>query len=114
MQLVELQQNYAAIQAAGAELLVISTDNAAMAKNAIEKVKKLRNVEIGFPLLGDPELRIIDAYNARDPLNPRIARSMTYIIDENGVIRWKFLGRVGNHVGNQLKGDRIVAELKSL
>ena len=111
MQLVELQQNYAAIQAAGAELLVISTDNAAMAKNVIEKAKKQRNVEIGFPLLGDPALKIIEAYNARDPLNPRIARPMTYIIDENGVIRWKFLDV---RVGNRLKGDRIVAELKSL
>ncbi len=106
-----MQQDYAAIQAAGAELLAISTDNAAEAKNAIEKVKRQRNVEIEFPLLGDPELKIIDAYNAKDPLNPRIARPMTYIIDESGVIRWKFLDV---RVGNRLKGDRIVAELKGL
>ena len=106
-----MQQDYAAIQAAGAELLAISTDNAAEAKNAIEKVKRQRNVEIEFPLLGDPELKIIDAYNAKDPLNPRIARPMTYIIDESGVIRWKFLDV---RVGNRLKGDRIVVELKGL
>ena len=111
MQLGELQQDYAAIQAAGAELLVISTDNAAQAKDAIEKVKRRDNVEIEFPLLGDPELKTIDAYNARDPLNRGIARPMTYIIDENGVIRWKFLDV---RVGNRLKGDRIVAELKGL
>ena len=106
-----MQQDYAAIQAAGAELLAISTDNAAKAKNAIEKVKRRVNVEIGFPLLGDPELKTIDAYNARDPLNRGIARPMTYIIDENGVIRWKFLDV---RVGNRLKGERIVAELKGL
>ena len=106
-----MQQDYAAIQAAGAELLAISTDNAAKAKSAIDKVKKRDNVEIAFPLLGDPELKAIDAYNARDPLNPRIARPMTYIVDENGVIRWKFLDV---RVGNRLKGDRIVAELKGL
>ena len=106
-----MQQDYAAIQAAGAELLAISTDNAAQAKNAIEKVKRRVNVEIGFPLLADPELKTIDAYNARDPLNLRIARPMTYIIDEDGVIRWKFLDV---RVGNRLKGDRILAELKSL
>ena len=111
MQLGELQKSYAAIQAAGAELLSISTDKAAQAKSAIEKVKRLDNVEIEFPLLGDPELKTIDAYNAKDPFNPRIARPMTYIIDENGVIRWKFLDV---RVGNRLKGDRIVAELKSL
>jgi alkyl hydroperoxide reductase subunit AhpC len=106
-----LQQDYAAIQAAGAELLAISTDNAAQAKAAIAKIKGQRNVDIGFPLLGDPELKTIEAYNARDPLNRRIARPMTYIIDESGVIRWKFLDV---RVGNRLKGDRIVAELKGL
>ena len=106
-----MQQDYAAIQAAGAELLAISTDNAAEAKNAIEKVKRRDNVEIEFPLLGDAELKTIDAYNARDPLNPRIARPMTYIIDENGIIRWKFLDV---RVGNRLKGERIVTELKGL
>jgi peroxiredoxin len=106
-----LQPNYEAIQAAGAELLAISADNPAQAKDAITKVKRQRNVEIEFPLLGDPELKTIDAYNARDPLNPRIARPMTYIIDESGVIRWKFLDV---RVGNRLKGDRIVAELKGL
>lgn len=111
MQLGELQQDYAAIQAAGAELLAISTDNAAQAKKAIGDVKRQAGVEIEFPLLGDPELKAINAYNARDPLNPRIARPMTYIIDESGVIRWKFLDV---RVGNRLKGDRIVAELKSL
>jgi hypothetical protein len=36
---------------------------------------------------------------------------MTYIVDENGVIRWKFLDV---RVGNRLKGARIVAELKGL
>ena len=111
MQLGELQQDYAAIQAAGAELLTISTDNAAQAKKAIADVKRRAGVEIEFPLLGDPELKAINAYNAKDPLNPRIARPMTYIIDESGVIRWKFLDV---RVGNRLKGDRIVAELKSL
>ena len=111
MQLGELQQDYAAIQAAGAELLAISTDNAAQAKKAIADVKRRVGVEIEFPLLGDRELKAIDAYNAKDPLNPRIARPMTYIIDESGVIRWKFLDV---RVGNRLKGDRIVAELKSL
>lgn len=111
MQLGELQQDYAAIQAAGAELLAISTDNAAQAKKAIADVKRRVGVEIEFPLLGDPELKAINAYNAKDPLNPRIARPMTYIIDESGVIRWKFLDV---RVGNRLKGDRIVAELKSL
>ena len=106
-----MQKNYAAIQAAGAELLSISTDKAAQAKSAIEKVKRQANVEIEFPLLADPELKTIDAYNAKDPRNPRIARPMTYIVDENGVIRWKFLDV---RVGRRLKSDRIVAELKSL
>ena len=106
-----MQQSYAAIQAEGAELLSISTDNQAQGKDTIEKVKRQRGVDIEFPLLADPELKALDAYHARDPLNGRIARPMTYIIDENGLIRWKFLD-VRN--GNRLKGARIVAELKGL
>ncbi len=92
-------------------MLSISTDNAAQAKSAIAKVKNQRNVDIAFPLLSDANLETIEAYNARDPLNRRIARPMTYIIDEAGVIRWKFLD-VRN--GNRLKSDRIIAELKGL
>jgi len=44
-----------------------------------------------FLLLGDPDTEAIRAYNAQDPLNPRIARPQFYIIDETGVIRWKWL-----------------------
>ena len=95
----------------GAELLAISADRPAQAKEAIEKVKRQHNVEIKFPLLGDPELKTIDAYNARDPLNRRIARPTTYIIDESGVIRWKFLDV---RVGNRIDPGQIVAELKRL
>ena len=106
-----MQPSYEAIQAAGAELLAISVDKPAQAKEAIEKVKRQRNIEIEFPLLGDPEMKTIEAYNARDPGNPRIARPMTYIIDESGVIRWKFLDV---RVGNRIDPDKILAELKSL
>ncbi len=106
-----MQPSYEAIQAAGAELLAISADDPVKAKEVIGKVKRQRNLEIEFPLLGDPELNTINAYNARDPLNPRIARPTTYIIDESGVIRSKVLDV---RVGNRIAPDKILAELKSL
>ena len=51
----------------------------------------------GFPKLLDPKTKAIAAYNAADPRNrslknlKTIARPLYYIVDENGVIRWKFV-----------------------
>ena len=49
-----------------------------------------------FPLLSDPQLKVIDAYGARHPNghgNHDIARPTTIIIDSNKVIRYKYIGK---------------------
>ena len=100
-----MQENYDAIAAEGAEVVVITADAQDAVKKTVEQLKA------DFVILSDVDKLAIDAYNAGDPRNPRIARPQTYIIDETGVIRWKFLDV---RVGNRLKSIMIIEELRKL
>jgi len=96
---VELQKAYEAIAAEGAELLFITSDQLAA------------DFRTDFPKLLDPETTVIDAYNATDPLNHKIARPLYYIVDENGIIRWKFLDV---RLRGRLDPAKLVEALKGL
>ena len=91
--------------AENAELVVISTDEPAVVKSTANKYK------LGFVTLSDTNKEAIGSYNAADPFNPRIARPQFYIIDESGVIRWKFLD---NRKVDRLKPNKVVEALKKL
>ena len=67
--------------------------------------------KLGFVTLSDTNRQAIDAYNAADPFNPRIARPQYYIIDETGVIRWKFLD---NRKVDRLPANKVLEALKNL
>ena len=100
-----MQKSYQAIKAENAELVVITTD-------AQAEVKKTANENrLGFVTLSDRNKQAIDAYNAADPFNPRIARPQYYIIDETGIIRWKFLD---NRKLDRLPAPKVVEALKNL
>jgi peroxiredoxin len=47
---------------------------------------------IDFPLLSDPDAAVINRYglfNAEDPRGRAIPHPTTYVIDMEGVVRWK-------------------------
>jgi peroxiredoxin len=54
-----------------------------------------RDAELGYPILSDPELRIIDAYGLRHhgagPDGRDIARTASVLVDPQGVVRWRFV-----------------------
>ena len=106
-----MQKVYADIQAVGAEVIAISSDIPEQTKRAIKSVKDRFGVEVRFPVLSDAEGQTINAYNAEDPFNPRIARPQYHIIDENGVVRWKF---VDVRLGGRINPAQVVEELKKL
>ena len=106
-----MEKNYAAIQAEGAEVIALSSDTPAQAKEAIERGVRRFGVKVRFPVLSDAETQAIAAYNMTDPFNKRLARPITYIIDENGIIRWKFLDV---RVGLRIPTTTIINELKKL
>ena len=91
--------------AQNAEVIVISTDMPAVVKRTVDRHK------LAFIALSDTKKEAVDSYNAADPFNPRIALPQFYIIDETGIVRWKF---VDNRKFNRLQPDSIVDELKKL
>ena len=62
------KRTYAKIQAAGAELIAISSDNEGDTRQTVQ------NHGLKFPVLSDEDKEAITAYNVVDPGNNRIAR----------------------------------------
>ncbi len=56
-----------------------------------------RDAGLAFPILSDPDLRVIDAYGLRHqgggPDGHDIARSASVLIDPDGIVRWVFVTR---------------------
>lgn len=53
-----------------------------------------RDAGLEFPILSDPDLRLIDAYGLRHPGGHDghdIALSASVLIDRDGVVRWTFV-----------------------
>ena len=80
-----MQNNYAKIQAAGAELIAISSDTEGDTKRTVQ------NHNLKFPVLADKDKEAITAYNVVDPGNNRIARPAAYVVRKDGTIAWKSL-----------------------
>ena len=60
----------------------------------IDRVAKDDGMLIEFPLLSDPDHRIIDRYGLFNPDAPRdspVPHPTTLVIDREGVVRWKFV-----------------------
>ncbi len=101
-QLVQLTTVYDRITELDAEVLAISVDDLSGASDVVE------TLGLPFPVLYDPSKEVPQTYMVYDLLKDGLATPSTFIVDREGVIRWKYVGR--------LKGDRpntseILAEL---
>ena len=68
-------------------------DTAAQSKEFIEKIAADGGGRIAFPLLSDPQHRVIDAYGLEDPRYLKQRRAgipypAAYVIDKAGRIAW--------------------------
>lgn len=64
-----------------------------MSKNFAEKIASDGKGAVKFPLLSDPDHKIIDAYGLRDPAYEGqkvygIPHPAVYLIDKNGKVAW--------------------------
>jgi len=75
-----LRDGHADLLAAGAVVIGVSADTAASHAAFAAKY------HLPFPLLADPDRRIIEAYNVRMPLLG-LAKRVTFLIDRQGLIR---------------------------
>ena len=85
-----LQLNLAELRARGAAVAGVVVDP--VATNAA----LVRDAGIGFPILSDPDLQVIDAYGLRHVAAHEgrdIAHSASVLVDREGVVRWTFVTR---------------------
>lgn len=101
-----LRDNYAAVEEHGAIIVGVSSDG-------VEAHLSFRDhYRLPFPLIADPERRIIDLYDARRIVKWLTAR-VTYVIDRDGIIRAAFRHEllIGRHTTKILEA---LAEIEGL
>ena len=91
--------------------------NTAVLAVAVDPVEQnaavVRDVGLGYHILSDPQLATIDAYGVRHDRSgePPIARPATFLIDADGVIRWRDLTE---NFRLRPKPDSILAAIDAL
>ena len=71
------------------ELLALSIDNREMMQKMADKIAA-DGVKADFTFLSDPGHRVIDRYGLLNPSGQGWPHPTTYVIDRQGVVRWKF------------------------
>ena len=93
----------------GAELLGVVVDPVAQNAEVVEQLG------LSYRILSDPEMRVIDAYDLRHEggggETGNIARSATFVIDKNGVVRWRDLT---DNYRSRPRAEDIVAAVDGL
>ena len=73
------------------EILAVSVDPKADLQKMADRIAKEDGRRPEFVFLSDPGHRVIDRYGLLNPDDPRgIPHPTTYVIDRQGVVRWKF------------------------
>jgi peroxiredoxin len=60
----------------------------------VERISEQDGIPPDFPLLTDADHRVIDRYglfNAEDPRGREITHPATFVIDQSGIVRWRFV-----------------------
>ena len=73
------------------ELLAVSVDPKPDLQKMVDRISKEDGKLPDFPFLSDPGHRVINRYGLLNPNDQRgIPHPTTYVIDRQGVVRWKF------------------------
>ena len=60
----------------------------------VDRIAADDGIRPDFPLLSDPGHRVIDRYGLFNPGDPRgreITHPATFVIDREGIVRWRFV-----------------------
>jgi peroxiredoxin len=98
------------------KLYAISVDPPDVSKSFAEKIASDGKGKVNFPLLSDPEHKIIDAYGLRDPAYEAqkvngIPHPAVYLIDIQGKVAW---AKIEADYKQRPKNEQIRAALDSL
>ena len=76
------------------EILALSVDGPEDTQKMVDRISQDDGVLPDFPFLSDLGHQVIDRYglfNVDDPRGREVAHPATYVIDREGVVRWKFV-----------------------
>ena len=73
------------------QVLAVSTDNHKDSRKLAEDLRRESPEEYDFPFLEDKDHKVIDHYGILNPEGRSWPHPATYIIDREGVVRWKFV-----------------------
>lgn len=81
-------------QEAETQILVLSVDRREDLQRMVDRISRDDALAPHFPFLSDPGHAVIDRYglfNDQDPRGRQITHPATFIIDREGVVRWRFV-----------------------
>jgi peroxiredoxin len=90
-QLVELKSLLSEPVSLTTQLLAVSIDNHDDSQRLISLLAQEGSGNVDFPLLEDQEHKVIDRYGLLNPKGKGWPHPATYVIDRNGIVRWKFV-----------------------
>ncbi|PYS37952.1 MAG: hypothetical protein DMF71_17620 [Acidobacteria bacterium] len=98
------------------KLFAISVDPPDVSKNFADKIASDGKGALSFPILSDPEHKVIDAYGLRDPAYEGqkvygIPHPAVYVIDTQGKVAW---ARIESDYKQRPTNEEIRAALESL
>ena len=73
------------------QILAVSVDTHEESKKFAEMLRKRFDGEFDFPLLEDKDHKVIDRYGIFNPDGKGWPHPATYVIDKQGIVRWKFV-----------------------
>lgn len=86
-QLVELQELKDELAEHGATVVALSVD-------PLEAVTLLkRELGLEYPVLSDADTAVSREYRVYNLLGDRLAAPSMFILDEDGIVRWRYIGR---------------------
>ncbi len=76
------------------QILALSVDSPDDLQKMVDRISMEDGIVPDFPLLSDPGHQVIDRYglfNPADPKGRQITHPATFVIDTEGVVRWKMV-----------------------
>ncbi|MPZ77607.1 MAG: redoxin domain-containing protein [Deltaproteobacteria bacterium] len=91
MQLGELQNLLNRQDREKAQILAVSIDSHEDSRQLSQKLDAAEKLGQSFPMLQDTNHKVIDRYGILNPNGKGWSHPATYLIDKQGVVRWRFI-----------------------
>ena len=96
---------YEEIQGLDAEVLAISVDDLSGATKVVQELN------IPFPILYDPSREVPRLYGVFGLLGDKLATPSTFVVDKDGVIRWRY---IASEIGDRPPASMVLRQLSEL